>query len=34
MNNDLTPQHVIKVLSSEDPAVVDGDGFYNLELEV
>ena len=34
INNDLTAQGVIEVLSSDDPSVSDGEGCYNLELEV
>ncbi|KAL8580369.1 hypothetical protein ACOMHN_037468 [Nucella lapillus] len=34
INNDLTPQKVLEVLSVDDPAVADGEGCYNLELEM
>nr|KAG5709598.1 hypothetical protein BaRGS_001648 [Batillaria attramentaria] len=34
INNDLTPQLALGVLSLENPAVDDGEGCYNLELEM
>jgi hypothetical protein len=34
VNNDLTPKDVIDVLAYDDPNVADGEGCYNLELEV
>ena len=34
INNDLTAQGLIEVLASDDPSVTDGEGCYNLELEV
>ncbi|ESO83241.1 hypothetical protein LOTGIDRAFT_176258, partial [Lottia gigantea] len=34
INNDLDPQAVIRVLSSDDPSVDDSEGCYNLELEM
>ncbi|XP_076440634.1 radial spoke head 10 homolog B-like isoform X2 [Babylonia areolata] len=34
INSDLTPQKVLEVLSVDDPAVTDGEGCYNLELEM
>ncbi|KAK7100769.1 radial spoke head 10 homolog B-like isoform X2 [Littorina saxatilis] len=34
VNKDLTPQCIIGVLSKDDPAVADGEGCYNMELEM
>ncbi|XP_060605210.1 radial spoke head 10 homolog B-like isoform X2 [Ruditapes philippinarum] len=34
VNNDLTPKDVIDVLAYDDPNVADGEGCYNLELEM
>ncbi|XP_041359048.1 radial spoke head 10 homolog B-like isoform X2 [Gigantopelta aegis] len=34
INEDLTAQAVIAVLCADDPAVSDGEGCYNLELEM
>ncbi|KAK3611960.1 hypothetical protein CHS0354_011618 [Potamilus streckersoni] len=34
INNDLTARHVIDILAEDDPNVADGEGCYNLELEM
>ncbi|XP_046357024.1 radial spoke head 10 homolog B-like [Haliotis rufescens] len=34
INSDLTPQAILEVLASDDPKVADGEGCYNLELEM
>lgn len=34
INDDLTAKHVIEVLAADDPNVADGEGCYNMELEV
>lgn len=34
INNDLTPQRILEVLAIDDIVVADGQGCYNLELEM